>query len=197
MKCQSCGQRNAKVHLTEIDENKQKRELHLCEQCHGQQNPGSPETGMDVLGLLSTAFATPSGEAPPTNLECEACGLGYSEFRSRGRLGCPECYEVFQESLDPLLEKVHAHKRHVGKQPGDESRANRSQERKLVELRRRLQEAVENEAYEDAARLRDELRQCEEDDDEPDSEPPAFFDDPVGTADAATPVAEGDDADHE
>lgn len=161
MKCQSCGKRNAEVHLTEIDANKQKRELHLCEQCHEQQ---SPEAGMDVLGLLSSAFAKPSGGAPaPVDARCDACGLGYSEFRSRGRLGCPECYEVFREALDPLLEKIHGKRRHVGKAPGDGSRDSRARERKLVELRRKLQEAVESEQYEEAARLRDEVRRREED----------------------------------
>lgn len=156
MKCQSCGKRDAKVHVTEIDDANQKRELHLCEQCHGQSGGGDTSLETLLAGALSA-----SAPRPP-ELACSACGLPYAEFRSRGRLGCPECYTVFAEALDPLLEKIHTAKRHIGKSPGDGSNEQRTRARKLVETRRRLHDAVEREDFEAAARLRDELRALEE-----------------------------------
>ena len=156
MKCQSCGKRDAKVHVTEIDdETNQKRELHLCDECHGQ---GGPEIGLETLlqGALSAS------QARPAEPSCSACNLAYTEFRSRGRLGCPECYTVFVDALDPLLMKIHQAKRHTGKSPGDGSNVQRTRARKLVELRRRLQEAVEREDFEKAAALRDEVRELDE-----------------------------------
>jgi protein arginine kinase activator len=160
MMCQSCGKRKATVHLTEIDDAKHKRELHLCERCANSEESES----FDLMGLLSGAFAAEpgTGEASPAKLQCDACGLAYMEFRGRGRLGCSECYEVFGPQLDPLLEKIHGKKRHVGKAPGDGPSEDRSRERRLVELRRKLQEAVGREDYEAAASLRDELRVYEE-----------------------------------
>lgn len=156
--CQRCGTNQATVHLTEILENQEKRELHLCERC--AQDQDGP---FELMGMLSSAFTPPetSTSADPAGLRCEECGLGYMEFRSRGRLGCPRCYETFRASLEPLLEKIHGGTQHVGKAPDESSAVDRSRERKLVELRRALQTAVREERYEDAARLRDELTRFE------------------------------------
>src|SRR5688572_27969409 len=115
MDCQSCHAKKATVHLTEIVGNKEKRELHLCEQCAQQQGTGGG-TGLEFMSLISSAFspATKSASAEASDLKCQTCGLAYAEFRSRGRLGCPACYEVFRASLEPLLEKIHGESRHVG-----------------------------------------------------------------------------------
>ena len=156
-KCQRCGQRAATVHLTEIDDD-EKRELHLCDQCAQQQS--GP---LELMGMLSSAYvpeAVASGD--PAGLRCGECGLGYVEFRSRGRLGCPDCYETFRASREQRLEKIHGGTQHVGKAPDEMSAVDRSRERRLVELRRELQASVREERYEDAARLRDELTRFEE-----------------------------------
>jgi len=169
MDCQSCHSRKATVHLTEIVGNKEKRELHLCEQCAQQQGT----TGMEIMGLISSAFG-PTGKsasgATASDLRCGACGLAYTEFRSRGRLGCPACYDVFRAALEPLLEKIHGQSRHVGKAPGASPAASRTKEKALVALRRQLQGAVKDENYELAAKLRDELRKAEEAAAEPDAD---------------------------
>lgn len=161
MDCQGCHSKKATVHLTEIVGNKEKRELHLCEAC-AQQQQGS--SGMEIMGLISQAFGPAAKPASPeaAEVKCGECGLSYSEFRSRGRLGCPSCYEVFRSALEPLLEKIHGHGRHVGKAPGGPPAADRSREKHLVALRRQLQAAVKDENYELAAKLRDELRRAEE-----------------------------------
>jgi len=86
------------------------------------------------------------------------------EFRARGRLGCPQCYEVFRASLEPLLEKIHGGTQHVGKAPDESSAVDRSRERRLLELRRDLQTSVREERYEQAAKLRDELTRLEAED---------------------------------
>ncbi len=155
-KCQRCQKHAATVHLTEILENQERRETHLCEQCAAQQ-----EGPLETMGLLSSAFTPATASGDPGGLRCSACGLGYMEFRSRGRLGCPHCYEVFRSSLEPLLEKIHGGTQHVGKAPDESSAVDRSRERRLVELRRELQTAVREERYEEAARLRDRLQRCE------------------------------------
>jgi len=159
MVCQSCKERKATVHLTEIINNKEKRELHLCEQCAQQHGT----SGMEIMGLISSAFgpsAKTAGEQT-ADARCASCGLAYADFRSRGRLGCPTCYEVFRPQLESLLEKIHGHDKHVGKTPAGASAADRSREKTLVSLRRRLNAAVKGEDYELAAKLRDELKRAE------------------------------------
>ena len=82
------------------------------------------------------------------------------EFKAEGRLGCPRDYEVFQEVLEPLLMRIHRARRHVGKVPRHGA-THKVQQAELMELRGRLRGAVEAEAYEEAAQLRDLIRQKE------------------------------------
>jgi protein arginine kinase activator len=161
-KCQFC-ESPATVHLTDIV-NKKKREVHLCEECARKNNliPDQPSPHIDLKALLGMLVG-PMGSAPAGDetaaLICPACGLNYAEFRNEGRLGCPEDYEVFREALEPLLERIHRSIGHAGKAP----RAFRELERvaELKTLRKRLRVAVKAEKYEEAARLRDVIRQKE------------------------------------
>src|SRR5205085_3533512 len=89
-----------------------------------------------------------------SRLTCPTCGIKYMEFRAEGRLGCPHDYEVFRVGLEPLLQRIHRAGRHVGKSPRHGPRTAALQA-ELLDLRRRLRTAVEAEAYEEAARLRD------------------------------------------
>jgi len=156
-KCQRCNEQAATVHLTEILEDHEKRVRHLCEECAALEQDGPVE----LMGMLSSAFTPAESSGDPSGLRCDECGLGYMEFRARGRLGCPKCYEVFRASLEPLLEKIHGGTQHVGKAPDESSAVDRSRERRLLEIRRDLQTSVREERYEEAARLRDELTRFE------------------------------------
>jgi protein arginine kinase activator len=158
VKCQQCSSQ-ATVHLTNI-ENNQKKEIHLCQRCAEAQQLIKKQE-LNLPAILHTLIGQHVG--PWTDelarLTCPACGIRYMEFRAAGRLGCPHDYNVFRAGLEPLLSRIHRQTRHVGKRP----RRALSQERQaeLVELRRNLRAAVEAEAYEEAARLRDLLRQKE------------------------------------
>jgi len=93
-------------------------------------------------------------------LTCPACGIKYMEFKAEGRLGCPHDYVVFRGGLASLLQRIHRADRHVGKAPRS-SVLSPERQAELADLRRRLQTAIRDEAYEQAARLRDLLRQKE------------------------------------
>ena len=88
---------------------------------------------------------------------CPACGIQFLEFRAQGRLGCPHDYDVFRSALEPLLQRINRSARHVGKSPARYASDRRHSD--LVALRLQLQQAIEREAYEEAARIRDLLRQ--------------------------------------
>jgi protein arginine kinase activator len=82
------------------------------------------------------------------------------EFKAEGRLGCPQDYEVFRAALAPLLQRIHRALRHAGKVPAHAVR-NAALQTELMELRQQLRRAVDTEAYEEAARLRDLIRHKE------------------------------------
>ena len=159
MKCQSCQTRSATVHYTDLSESGLK-EFHLCEECYAVQKP----QGTDMIGMIASALAAPSQRASeePMAQACGQCGLTYATFRSRGRLGCTMCYETFRPALEPLLEKIHGGKVHMGKTPLETGTRDRGRERLLISLRRKLQEAIQQENYELAAGLRDELHKAEQ-----------------------------------
>lgn len=155
--CQHCQKQPATVHLTEIIDGK-KREVHLCEACAQKENV-HPFTAQSFFShLLEPAKA---GVGPGADVRCPKCGLSYSEFRQRGRLGCAEDYQLFKEGLNQLLERIHGGTQHLGRVPS-RAGANLKRERELIELRRELNKAVQREEYERAAGIRDRIRRIEE-----------------------------------
>jgi protein arginine kinase activator len=169
MKCQFCTN-PATVHLTKIVD-KQKQSIHLCENCAREKKllpagaagegpaPAADLNLSAVLNLLIGQHVSPVTEEL-ARLTCPTCGLQYMEFRHEGRLGCPADYEVFWAGLEKILERYHRATRHVGKVPRHRDR-NAPLQRELLDLRRELRAAVEAERFEDAARLRDLIRQKE------------------------------------
>ena len=159
MKCQSCAS-PATVHLTDIV-NGQKKELHLCDACAEQQQFIKKQE-LNLPKILETLISQHVGQLTDelSRLTCPACGIKYMEFRAEGRLGCPHDYDVFRAGLEPLLKRIHRSCRHNGKSPKlGTDMASRQQQ--WVELRRQLRAAVDAENYEDAARIRDLIRQKE------------------------------------
>jgi protein arginine kinase activator len=145
MLCECCQEQEATIHVTQVADGKA-RELHLCAACaeeHGldlQQAMSLPEM---LLGVAASV-REPGGP----DKTCPHCHLRQSDFKKSGRLGCPRCYETFAEELAPMLASMHRGQRHAGKTPG-----------RQAGLQRQLDAAVQAENYEEAARLRDRLKE--------------------------------------
>jgi len=163
MKCQFCPQ-TATVHLTNVDSSGARKEMHLCEACAQKKNVISKQE-LNLSSILQTLIGAHVGARSDelSRLACPVCGIRYMEFRAEGRLGCPHDYEVFRIGLEPLLQRIHGRgvNRHVGKRPRRQPRGPHWH-RELLDLRRQLKEAVEQEAFERAAALRDLIRQKEQ-----------------------------------
>jgi len=159
MKCQYCAN-PATVHLTDLVK-KQKKEIHLCAACAEQQQLLKKNNELNLTTIVQTLLGQHVGPLPDelARLTCPHCGIKFMEFRAEGRLGCPHDYEVFRVGLAPLLERIHRAGKHVGKAPTGVHDPQAFAE--VVALRNQLREAVAAEAYEEAARIRDLLRQKE------------------------------------
>lgn len=160
-KCGRCS-KPAVLHITEIREG-EVQALHLCEGCAKEylstSEAGGPPT--ETATAEAGEGGEDSGESSEVDQQtCPSCGITFKEFRSQGRLGCPHDYIAFQNELLPLLENIHGETQHVGKVPKRAPQASQHQF-KLVRLRSRLKAAVDEEMYEEAARLRDEIQQIE------------------------------------
>lgn len=163
MKCQKCA-KPATFHITDIERGKP-REYHFCDE-HARQHltPSDEPSEPTAMGELAKKLAVGSGvsrePSPADKQVCPNCNITFLEFRNSGRLGCPYDYEVFRDELMPLLENIHDETRHSGKVPRRAPRNSQAQTT-LIQLRNDLKRAVAAEDYETAARVRDNIRTIE------------------------------------
>jgi len=158
-KCDRCD-KPATVFLTEIINGK-KIEKHLCEDCAAAEGI-TIKSSIPISQLLEDFILQSSDADQSGELKCDVCGMTLSEFRSKGVLGCPNDYEAFRPALEPLLQRAHeGATQHVGKVPhgaDDVQKRNTA----ILRLRAQLKQAIGQEDYEQAARLRDQIKQLEE-----------------------------------
>lgn len=169
MLCQECGKRPATLHFTKII-NGDKSEYRICETCareKGEMIPGT-SNGFSIHNLLSGLLdfdltaggGNMLGQKPPQSLRCESCGLTYSQFSKIGRFGCSECYKHFSDRLDSLFRRVHGTTAHAGKIP-KRTGGQIQTKREIDTLKKELLTLVEREEFEQAAQLRDKIRDLE------------------------------------
>jgi protein arginine kinase activator len=168
MLCQQCQQQEAIVHFL-ITENEKTREVFLCESCakknqkFGFVNPAVIPDFLKALfgfnpNLIHSSSATEQLSAEQT---CPKCGITFSRITQVGKLGCSQCYETFETQLESLLRRVHGRRQNVGKIPARRGAAIKSRV-ELNKLKEKLQLLVQQEAFEEAAVVRDKIRQLEQ-----------------------------------
>lgn len=170
MECQECQQRPASLHFTQVI-NGNKMEVHVCEVCAKKKGyMAYPEEGYSLHNLLaglfnfdSTQVGNHSGDPfkQPQELQCSKCNMTFSKFKQVGKFGCAECYDTFSVKLDPILRRVHSgNTKHIGKIPkrkGGSLHTKKQLEAYKLELRK----LIENEGFEDAALIRDKIKELE------------------------------------
>ena len=161
-RCDRC-ENPATVHLTDIKVGGEKTERHLCEKCAATLHV--PSASKELAKLLksfepTTALAT-QGPAVAA-LTCPECGMTYAEFRQHGRFGCARDYEIFGEQIEKLLKRIHGSTRYAGKRPGGGAIKPPPTRDELLRVRSLLDDAIKAENYEEAARLRDQIRRLSE-----------------------------------
>ncbi len=160
MLCMFCKQNPAKVHLTQIVGDKMQK-VDLCEECarqKGVNDPNSFSLADLLMGLGASQEIAPSGGE---EVRCSNCGFTQADFKKAGRLGCSHCYTTFSEGLESLLKSMHKGTRHVGKVPAA-LRRNRDLQDRLKHLQKKLDKAVTAEDFEQAAHLRDEIKETKD-----------------------------------
>lgn len=185
MLCDNCGKREANVRYSE-NINGRKKELNLCEECSRKLGVGHMDFNMpidftsffgDVWEELSTPEFMPLFQGVKA-LKCDNCGYTFEDITNTGKLGCGNCYEVFEERLDPIIRRIQGANRHVGrvgkvldnkidkKMSKDEIVKNDTEkinkkENQVDKLQEELKQAIKEERYEDAAKIRDKIKKLE------------------------------------
>ena len=161
MLCCVCKEKEAKVHLTQIVGDKMQK-VDLCEGCAAQKGVNDP-AGFSLADLLLGLGASQEIEqaAGGSELKCRTCGFTQADFKKAGRLGCSHCYLTFSEGLEGLLKSMHKGTKHVGKVP-QAYQQSRDLAEKLKALQKKLDKAVAEENFEQAAVMRDEIKTTRE-----------------------------------
>ncbi|MFU0826366.1 MAG: DNA methylase [Lachnoclostridium sp.] len=172
MLCSKCKKNEAKIYYTEII-NGQKTEQHLCEECAAEYTSFPMGTAfMDqelTLGsLLSSILGNYYNNNPhgtgqtEKEISCDGCGMTYSEFMKEGRFGCAKCYDSFQKILERSIKNIQGSDTHTGKKPKGFETKTQKLVKELSEIDKltiKLQDAIEKEEFEEAAKLRDRIRE--------------------------------------
>ena len=192
MLCDNCGKKEANVRYWE-NINGKKRELNLCDECSkklgiGQIDFSTPIGISSFLGGFMEDFQTKEF-MPMLNelktLKCNSCGYTFDDIINTGRLGCKNCYDIFQDRLDPIIKKIQGDNRHVGRigkiidskidninddkeesmkkdiKNGGNSKEDNKELSKIEKLQEELKKAIAEEKYEEAAKIRDEIKKLE------------------------------------
>lgn len=161
MLCQVCKVNDATVRYTEIVNNSV-TEIHLCEKCAQFEDKtiGSEISFSGMFTAPDQADEAGVTEADVTE-KCSSCGHSLGDIMAEGRVGCAECYTTFGGKLAPLIKKVHGASQHVGKVPSAKGEGLKLRT-ELLRYRGQLRDAIEVENYEEAARLRDLIRDIEQ-----------------------------------
>lgn len=186
MKCENCGKNEANVKYTQII-NGEKKQMFLCQECSAKLGIDSNihlNMPINFSSFLSDFFDDVSGiSSMPIigkALECPKCGLTFDEFMNTGKFGCSNCYDEFESKIDPILKNIQGSNRHMGrlgsviegndikKDSNQAIGANQSENvqdnlnatklNHLEELKANLKLAIKEERYEDAAKIRDEIK---------------------------------------
>jgi len=157
MLCCICKEKPATVHLTDIKGDKMQK-VDLCEEC--AKNKGVNDSTFALADMLLGLGASQEIEQASGGVEikCPQCGFTQADFKKSGRLGCAECYKTFADGLEGLLKSMHKGTRHAGKVP-EGLRQTRDLSDRLNALQQKLAKAIQEENFEQAAALRDEIKQ--------------------------------------
>ena len=160
MICNVCGTKEATIHLTEIVNGKM-AEVHICEAC-AEEKGTEFKTYFNFGDLLAGVSGLENVLAAPSkkvSLVCKDCGMNYMDFAKHGRLGCAGCYNSFQKPLETVIKQVQRSGYHVGKKPSRVPKETRNVH-DLRQLQEKLRKSIQEEAFEEAAHLRDEIKQA-------------------------------------
>jgi len=157
MLCCICKEKPATVHLTDIKGDKMQK-VDLCEEC--AKNKGVNDSTFALADMLLGLGASQEIEQASGGVEikCPQCGFTQADFKKSGRLGCAECYKTFADGLEGLLKSMHKGTRHAGKVP-EGLQQTRDLSDRLNALQQKLAKAIQEENFEQAAALRDEIKQ--------------------------------------
>lgn len=166
MLCEKCKKNPATTHIRKSINGVQEEWI-LCSKCAKEM--GYNQLSFFKGGLLGSLFSGELSDKTAANaVRCPCCGISFEEIAKNGEVGCSDCYQFFRARLTPTIEKLHGKAGHLGKIPRRKQEENKPVEKKektdsLTQLKEQLARAIETQEFEQAAVLRDQIKEMEGD----------------------------------
>lgn len=155
--CSDCTKKTT-IHFTQIINGKVYK-LDMCEDCPLKKEVIDPGN-FSLTDIFNPAGMESGQPQQQGDYVCSTCGMTQVEFEKRGRFGCPDCYTHFAPAVLSMVKDMHYGTTHRGKRPKIAlKRIDLSQQVEL--LKQRLNTAVAEEDFEQAALLRDQIIELE------------------------------------
>ena len=174
-----CLKNPATAHLAELcEESGELRELHICNSCITRYHLDLSNKPLPISKILDLAAAvTLDAESADssnddiadtmsiTELEndlpsCSACGLSYADFTKNNRFACAKDYEAFSSELVNLFNELHGSEQHIGRSPSNSDQQSQLLA-KRIRLEKKLQDVIAEERFEEAASIRDQIKELD------------------------------------
>ena len=168
MLCESCGKHEAEFHY-KSNVNGKVTEKHLCSHCAKEQGYSgvfAQPSGLfgsytgDYMSNMISGFFGGKPTLGRSKRSCPVCGATAREIAEKGLAGCAGCYDEFADMLEPYIKRIHGVSEHHGKIP-EAAGAGVKAQQQLRELKKQLQTAIEAQEFEQAAELRDKIKELE------------------------------------
>ena len=173
MICDFCKKNKATIHLIRV-QNDNVEKVNICAECAGDFSFFSEDDFYkDLTKILYKIFKADEGQPDGIrelknlkNLEirknrlCSFCGMDLKNIKKLGKMGCPNCYSEFKNIVLPIIKAIHKNIEHRGKIP-ENTTGQIKLEKSIRDLRNRLKREIFVENFEEAARIRDKIRQLE------------------------------------
>lgn len=159
MLCQNCQKNTATTFLKQTINGKTTT-VHLCGECAVQMGLSALNNDFSLGGFFSHFFDAPNASAAASAQVCPNCGTTLGQITSSGFFGCSDCIENFYDQVAPMITRIHGNAEHTGKIPKSAGPKIRLKNQ-IGELKGKLDTAVAAQEYEQAAKLRDEIKNLE------------------------------------
>lgn len=177
MKCSHCNNNEANTHIRKTVNGKT-QEMYLCSECAKElgvmdEFNFEPFTMDSFFGNLLGAGASALNSLAGID-RCNYCGSSLNDIINSGRTGCSNCYTKFEDRLIPSIEKLHGRTKHIGKNvtytyeqdsKNDDGKADPSSKMSETDkLKAELKAAIQEQRFEDAAIIRDKIKDLNKED---------------------------------
>ena len=159
MYCEKCGKNVATTFIKKVV-NGVSTQKNLCGAC-AEEMGYSQFNNNSFANILSSMLGEYDGIAVKNAKRCQCCSATFNDIAKRGKVGCGECYTTFADELLPYLKRLHGNVKHIGKVPNSAPLAVSTKADKINALRNQLNIHIKNEEFEQAAKIRDQIREIE------------------------------------